>query len=276
MRSVLLFSLALLGLAQNAYAADPAEDAPPLRGSEVYEPPAPAVYTRWSGLYGGAQAVYGSANLDFSRATQSLAAYSLRTLALEADDSVSKYQLLDTKHTGSGGFGGFAGYNVQWEDIIFGVEVSYSKNSFTAVATNSPLSRTTSAAGNTYAMNLNGAASMTINDYGQLRGRVGYAFGSFMPYVAGGFALGRVDFTRAWSISAIENPGTASAVPFSYANSEAKNGAFVGGWSIGAGLDVAVWQHVFLRGEVDYISFAPISGIQASIVTGRVGGGLKF
>jgi hypothetical protein len=34
--------------------------------------------------------------------------------------------------------------------------------------------------------------------------------------------------------------------------------------------------NVFLRGEFEYVRFAPLSGIVASITTGRVGAGVKF
>jgi len=276
MRSVLIFSLAMLGLTQNALAADPAEDTAFLRGSEVYAPPAPKAYTRWSGFYAGGQVEYGSANLDFSHATDSLASFALRGLALENEANVSQTQLLDTRHTGSAGFGGFVGYNTQWEDVILGLEVGYSRNSFSASADSLPFGRSLGAGGNAYTIGLAGAASMHIIDYAELRGRVGYAIGNFLPYVTGGFAVGRVDFTRSWSIVGIENPNTANAVPFTYTNSEVKNNAFVGGWSIGAGVDVMVWNCLFVRGEVDYIQFAPISGIDASIVAGRLGAGYKF
>jgi opacity protein-like surface antigen len=277
MRSVLMIGVAMLGLTHNALAADPAEyDVSDLRGSNVYEAPAYKTYTRWSGLYAGGQVEYGSANLDFSKATQSLASWSLRGLALEDEGNVSKFELLDRKHTGSTGFGVFVGYNTQWEDIILGVELSYNKNSFSAVATNSQIGRTLSAGGNSYGVLANGAASLDISDYGEFRGRVGYVMGNFLPYATVGFAMGRADFTRAWSITGTENPGTSGAVPFSFSNSEAKNSALIYGWSIGAGLDVALWQNVFIRGEFDYVQFSPVSGIAASLAVGRVGGGVKF
>ena len=277
MRSVLIFSLAMLGLTQNALAADPAEDDTPfLRGSEVYEPPAPKLYTRWSGFYAGAFGEYGSGNLDFSKATQSLAAYGLRGLALETEQNVSNFEILDKKHTGSAGFGGFAGYNWQWEDVIIGLELSYSQNSFSAVATSFPIARALSAGGNGYNIAVDGSGSMNIDEYAELRGRVGYAWGNVLPYLTVGLAVGHGDFTRSWTITGTENPGTSNAVPFTFTNSEAKSNVFMFGWSIGAGVDVALTKNIFVRGDVDYIQFVPISGIEASIVTGRVGAGVKF
>ena len=67
MRPVLIFSLAVLGFTQNALAADYSEDTPYLRGSEVYAPPAPKAYTRWSGFYAG---VYGVGQASPAGGTQ--------------------------------------------------------------------------------------------------------------------------------------------------------------------------------------------------------------
>jgi opacity protein-like surface antigen len=276
MRFVLIISLAMLGLTQHAVAADPADDEAFLRGSNVYEPPAPKVYSRWSGFYVGGQAEYGSAHLDFSQATNSLAAFSLRNLALENENSVSKYEILNRKDTGGSGFGGFVGYNTQWEDVVLGAELSYSRNSFSAVATSFPIGRGLSAGGNTYSINLDGSGSMHISDYAELRGRIGYAMGSFMPYVSLGFAVGRADFTRSWVINGTENPGTSNAVPFIFTNSEAKNSALIYGWAIGGGVEVSVWKNVFVRGEFEYVSFSPLSGIVATLGVGRLGAGVRF
>jgi opacity protein-like surface antigen len=45
---------------------------------------------------------------------------------------------------------------------------------------------------------------------------------------------------------------------------------------VGAGLDWAVTQHFFLRGEFEFVQFAPISSISLEIFSGRVGAGYKF
>ena len=39
------------------------------------------------------------------------------------------------------GFGGFVGYNTQWQDLILGIEANYTHAPFTTVATNTPLYR---------------------------------------------------------------------------------------------------------------------------------------
>ena len=48
------------------------------------------------------------------------------------------------------------------------------------------------------------------------------------------------------------------------------------GFSVGAGLDWALTQNFFLRGEFEFVQFAPISNINLPLVSGRVGAGYKF
>ena len=43
-----------------------------------------------------------------------------------------------------------------------------------------------------------------------------------------------------------------------------------------AALDWALTPNIFLRGEFEYVQFAPIANIVASIATARVGAGFKF
>ena len=57
---------------------------------------------------------------------------------------------------------------------------------------------------------------------------------------------------------------------------QTKRNAITYGWSVGAGLDVMVMPNAFLRAEIDYVRFAPMSDIKAAIASGRIGGGLKF
>ena len=42
------------------------------------------------------------------------------------------------------------------------------------------------------------------------------------------------------------------------------------------GMDVAVFQNVFLRGEWEFVAFAQFAGLRASMNTGRVAIGMKF
>jgi outer membrane immunogenic protein len=262
----LLLALGMIGLASSAGAGD----FPVLRGSETFVP-APPTYTRWSGFYVGGQWGYGSANVDFSGATTSLVAFSLRELALESEQHPSQWNVLGNTNTSASSYGGFVGFNTQWDDAILGFELNYNRTSFMAVAPVSPLTRANGAAGNAYVVTLSGSGMMRITDVATLRARAGYAAGSYLPYVTVGFALGRADIARSALVDLTEN-----GVPFSFSGSETKDGAFLYGWAVGGGVDIAVTSNLFLRGEAEYVNFSPISGMYATMTTARIGAGLKF
>jgi outer membrane immunogenic protein len=48
------------------------------------------------------------------------------------------------------------------------------------------------------------------------------------------------------------------------------------GFSAGGGRDWALTPNVFVRGEFEFIQFAPIANINVPIINGRVGAGYKF
>jgi outer membrane immunogenic protein len=124
-------ALTALTLASPVFAADlgilpvpqPVGPAGPL-------PVGPATFTRWSGFYFGGQIGYGDANADFSGATQQLVHYSLRELALENQDSVSTWSVLGRGGSDAVGYGGFVGYNTQWQDLVLGLEGNYTHTDF--------------------------------------------------------------------------------------------------------------------------------------------------
>ena len=71
----------------------------------------------------------------------------------------------------------------------------------------------------------------------------------------------------------------APLLPFTFGPvtaTNSKDGAIVGGFLAGLGVDVAILPNMFMRAEWEYIAFAPVNGIRANINTGRVGAGLKF
>ena len=48
------------------------------------------------------------------------------------------------------------------------------------------------------------------------------------------------------------------------------------GFTVGGGLDVALTSNIFLRGEFEYVRFAPLADMTVSVMSGRVGAGIKF
>src|SRR5262249_15622342 len=133
------YALILLGLASPAMAADPAEfDF--LRGSDTV---GPGTYSRWSGFYVGGQIGYSRGSTDFSGSTAPEIAYVLRETSLQASFLPSQWPVLGHASTGAPQFGGFIGYNMQFEDLVFSVEAGLESAAFHLTSPNNPISRST-------------------------------------------------------------------------------------------------------------------------------------
>lgn len=253
-------------------------DVPTLRGTSPFIPAAPT-YTRWAGFYVGGQVGRSSAEMNFAGATKDLVAFLLRETALEEEQHPSNWAALGKQNPSGLSYGAFAGYNVQFSDVIIGLDFHYNRSGFSATAPAEPLRRIVTAGGNTYDITVEGSASMRITDYGAARLRAGWIVNNFLPYGTVGLAVGRADITRSAHVFGQENPadpcvGTCS--PFDFSTTDVKNAAFVYGWSAGAGMDVLLMPNFFVRGEIEYIWFTKVQGIQAQIGTARVGAGWKF
>src|ERR1700682_4494157 len=112
--------LAVLGFAESALAAD----LDYLRGSDVFAPQEQTYY-RWSGFYLGGQGGFGNTQMDFFPATAPLIAFMLRSSGLENLGHIPQWQILGAKDSRDTSYGGFIGYNSQWENVILGVEANY-------------------------------------------------------------------------------------------------------------------------------------------------------
>ena len=280
-----VFCLAvMLGTATPALAAD--YDLPILRGSE---PPAPVVtvgpatFTRWSGFYVGGVASYNNATTDFINATQPLVAFSLRATTLEEQVHPSGIAVLGKGADSAFGGGAFLGYN-----MILGVEATYTHTNLSTTATGSAVARIFPTV--TDAVALNASGHLNLTDYGEARFRAGYVVGNLLPYGFMGLAVGRASYSVS-TIANIAQPtntgnpdysclNTGVSTPtcqfISFTNSAGQDNALLWGFSVGAGLDWALTQNFFLRGEFEFVQFAPISNINLPLVSGRVGAGYKF
>ena len=110
-----LAALALILLAPiGASAADMPEF---LRGSYT-----PSV-TRWEGFYFGAQAGQTWGTADFGNADNSLVGYMLANTELQS--IVTNFTTLPKSTTGGASYGGFIGYNWQWDDVVLSAELNY-------------------------------------------------------------------------------------------------------------------------------------------------------
>lgn len=273
-------ALFVFSFAPRAFAAD----LDILRGSEPVGPPA---VTNWTGFYVGGDWGYTNDATDFSNATNSLVAYSLRELTLQQVDNVSSWSVLGNASTTTTTPSGFAGFNTQWESVILGLEADYAYASAAATATTSPVSRQVSAGGNTYDVTVEGSASLRLVDYASLRARAGWILNNFLPYGYIGFVVGRGDVTRTSLVFGQENPSSPPVVPcnytlsptcvdFSFPNSQSQTNALLYGGSVGVGLDYALTSNIFLRGEIEYVRFLPLDDILVTLTSARIGAGFKF
>jgi len=121
----LLVALGLIGFVSPAFAADYA--LPTLRGSDTYVPAPPAY--RWAGFYGGVQIGYSISQMDFGDGLGSMVGDILRNSTLARD--VSNWTVLGHSSTARTPFGGFVGYNFQWDETVFGLEGNYNHVSLT-------------------------------------------------------------------------------------------------------------------------------------------------
>jgi outer membrane immunogenic protein len=268
MRRFLLTAVAAF-IATGAQAADLPDF---LRGSLLPPAPPPPI-ADWQGFYVGGQGGYGSSDENFSGATSNMASALLADTLIEQEMHVSQFNLeLGKDSQRAGGFGAFAGYNWQWDDVVVGVEGSYLHANFggSASATEARSSISTLADGLVHDVTATSQASIAISDMATFRGRAGYAFGCFLPYVFGGFALGNADISR--SITVQDVAGGVPLMPLSA--SDVEHNHLVYGYSAGLGIDYKLTAGLFLRGEWEYTRFTSV--IDTSINTVRAGIGYKF
>ena len=267
-----IVTLFVLGSVSRAFAAD----LDILRGSE---PVGPAFFTNWTGFYVGGDAGVSDANSDFSRATQPSIAYVLRNTALEKTSHPSELPTLGIADQTMPSYGGFVGYNSQWQDLLVGLEANFQHISGSLTAPSSPISRggLTDGLGNSYAVTITGTGSMANLNYVALRGRAGLILGNFLPYGFIGAVVGITDINVKSTFQAVCQPGstpTCSAIAFSA--TDGRNSALLYGATVGGGFDYAFTQHLFVRGEFEYTRFAQFDNLLLAVTGARLGAGFKF
>jgi opacity protein-like surface antigen len=293
-------AVVLLALTPRAFA----DDLDILRGTESV---GEATFPRWSGFYFGGDVAFGSGNANFSNTTQAPIAYALRDTLVEQDFSPSSWSLLGSATGQSTFLGGFVGFATQWQDLVLGGEATYAHPNVTATAPSNPMGRTFTQAPDSsgditeYEIDASASASLHLTDYATLRARAGWVANNiFLPYGFFGFAVGRANYTSssnvAWTTATtapqtvlvgtqlitipaqqpvIPCAGTETCNSYAVGSSEGGN-IWMYGIDMGVGVDIAVMQNVFLRGEFEYVHFLPIKGITLDFATARAGVGLKF
>jgi len=301
-----------LAMIASAHAADPAAwrvpatiDGSVLRGSEpAYggEPtappprfvPAPPTYRRWGGLYFGGHIGLADSSTDFGQGTESQIAYLLRNDIV--GPHVAGWTTLSKEDGTKQMYGGFVGYNAQWEgDFILGAELNYSRFLSGGLYSSSIDSMTRQFNDDAvapaqhhyfYTATVTSSASARIVDYATARARAGFVFDRLLPYAFVGGALGRVDIVRSATVSYTRQDIPDNVIPavtplptFNFGpqtKSEQQKDAIAYGFTTGVGIDVALAQNVFVRAEYEYIGFLPVHDFKIRIGTGRLGVGIKF
>ena len=274
MKRLVIACLLTIGLGGGAYAEDGRVFAP------VGIVPGTPTYWNWSGLYFGGQFGMTSGNFNPGNATGSMVAHLLRNTTIESEAGISQLPQLARVSTNGTAFGGFVGFNQQWEDAIIGLEMTYSIGKLAARSTDTIARSYTTSDGYRNDVTLNSAASVTLRDYGTVRARAGHVMGRFLPYAQVSAAIGRADVSRrvsvALSATDVTNVPPLPDINFNAVASESKKDAFLYGMGAGVGLDVAITPHIFLRGEYDYVQFFPFKGMTLGIHSARVGAAVKF
>ncbi len=253
-----LLAAVMFGAASVAHAADMPE-LPALRGSFVDG--LTTARANWQGYYVGGQGSYGSSNMNFKGANDLLAIGLMPYSPLK--DLIFVPGLGKSNSTGAG-FGGFAGYNTQWEDVLVGVEASFTHGELNGSSTPRPF-RYIDAFG-VLQTQASSTASVQMKDYGSLRLRGGYTIDCFLPYMFGGVAVGRADVNRSVSMRG-------NFDPLLTVNSNLRD-HFVYGYAMGLGVDAMLFAGLFARLEYEYQRFT--SPVDVNINTVRAGLGYKF
>jgi len=272
-------ALFALAVAPSAYAGD----FDILRGMQ---PVGPSNFYNWSGFYVGGQIGFGNATGDFSNATSSSIAYILRDTALEYEFSPSSYPVLRTANDDRMSFGGFVGYDTQWQDLVLGIEANYTQSQYSLNAPGTQIGRVepVDSNGNVWTVIFNGNGSATNLDYGTLRARAGLALGNFLPYGFAGLALGQANITLSTTGHAEANipssgPCSSFNTPPCYyisLDNTTVQTSLLYGLAVGGGMDFALTHNIFVRSEFEYDRFAPVSDIVLSVISARAGVGLRF
>lgn len=202
--------------------------------------PAPVVVApafAWTGFYGGAQVGDSWSDGDFDReVTAPKKEFNANTTVYEEAKitEVTSKSINDTNFIG----GLYAGYNYQFQNnVVIGLDADIAWTDNTEKSNkNVPFGESRIDAYH-YKVEQDWLAAV--------RGRLGYAYNRFLPYIAGGVAFTDIDYKKRYF-------GDVREVWFDEHSSESKT---LTGYTLGAGVDYAMTDHIILRAEYRYTDF---------------------
>jgi opacity protein-like surface antigen len=213
----------------------------------------------WQGYYVGGQVDYGSVTSKVAGNINR----DMQATFVPPNNVDYNWQPLGQAHSINSGYGAFAGYNSQWEDVVLGLEANYIHDGFRS-RTNSVGFRYLADRVTVESLT-NSNAIVKLTDFGSLRVRGGYVIGCFLPYAFVGTGFGSQTVDR--SVLAFPDP----VRPAWTKDSKSK---LVYGYTAGAGVDVMLIGGLFARAEYEYRRVT--SDIESNVSTVRAGLGYKF
>jgi len=200
----LLLSVSVSLLASTAFAADAVVEEVTIIDSAY----------NWSGVYIGVQAGYGWGDNEYGFADPLL--ISPASVNFDSD-----------------GFVGGLTVGANWQNgaFVFGVEgdVSYSDVDGSVLVNSAPCG--------------DEGCTSDLEWFGTGRARVGYAIDNFLPYITGGFAVGRIEGTADTGACAVPVSGTCAFDDTEW------------GWTAGLGVEWGITQQISLKAEYLHIDF---------------------
>lgn len=187
------------------------------------------------------------------------------------------------------GFSVAFGYNTMWDDVVVGAEAEYTQLSGVATSAFGPIGRdlySSTSTSTSWDTNVSGTARTRVRDYTVGRFRVGTAFDRFLPYATLGIAVGRTSSSAQLTGTTQQyyhdlDPTT--SLPRATAvsgvipgNGMTKTSAMTWGYALGAGIDVAITDGIFLRGQYEYLGFGGSKNASLGMNTFKGGIGAKF
>ena len=274
-------------LAVTALSFTPALAADYLRGP-LPEPAAKTGISQswdWSGYTVSVHGLWGTGTADQSGLANSVTNATFPDLA--ATSAIAGLVNFGTPTLRGSGYGFAFGYNTQFDDVVLGLEGEYNRASMTADSAFGPVARRLATTGTTqWDTTVSGSARTRVRDYGVLRARVGAAFDRFLPFVSAGLVVGRFNSTASMSGTTQEmqlytdpNTNVQSWIPLSgvlASSGSVKTSGYSWGYAVGAGLDVAITDAIFARGQWEYLGIGGASNVNIGLHTFKGGIGARF
>lgn len=208
--------------------------------------------TTWTGFYVGMNGGYGWSDSNSSLYAEALSDSGFR---YGPDVATSPTVHFDK----AGGFvGGQAGYNLQWNQFVLGVETDFQgagiDGSASASTSVTPALPPSFRGGLSDTVSASAFRESTLDYFGTVRGRLGYTFGPALIYATGGFAYG--GFTgNALATLGIDSRGGTTTYNYAVTGSTTRTGYVLGG-----GLEYALSPQWSLKGEYQYIDLGGNNG----------------